>query len=58
MVDVNNRKLVDTSTHIQGILSSDTSLGPSVSPKDTTNSYLTLLSEFPTLTNVSTPDSL
>ena len=48
MVDMNNCKLVDTSTHlyIQGILSSDTPLRPSVCLKDTTNcySYLTLLS--------------
>ena len=59
MVDLNKRKLIDTHTHlhIQGISSSDTSPGTSVYPNDANNPYLTLLSEFPTLTEVASPEA-
>ena len=58
LVDMSKHKLTDTHTHlqVQGILSSDISPSPSICPKDNTNPYLTLLSEFPTLTQVPTPD--
>ena len=57
MVDMNKRKLVDTNTQllVQGILSTDASLRPSLCLKDSNNPYLQLLSEFPTLTQVSAP---
>ena len=57
LVDMNNRELIDTCTHlhVQGILSPDASPSPSVCPRDATNPHLTLLSEFPALTQVSTP---
>ena len=56
---MNNRTLIDTCTHlhVQGILSTDASPSPSVSPRDATNPYLTLLAEFPALTQVTTPDT-
>ncbi len=59
LVDMHKRTLIDTNTHIQvqGILSSDVSLTSSVCPKDPTNPYLTLLAEFPTLTQISSPDT-
>ena len=59
MVDLNKRKLIDTHTHlhIQGISSPDTSPGTSFYPKDANNPYLTLLSEFPALTEVASPDA-
>ena len=44
MVDINHRKVIDTTRH------------RILCPKNTTNTYLTLLSEFPTLTNVSSPE--
>ena len=43
--------------HIQGILSTDPSPSPSICPRDTNNPYLTLLSEFPALTQVCSPDT-
>ena len=59
MVDMHNHKLVDTSTHlsIQVILSSDASPHTSLCPKDNSNPYLNLLAEFPSLTQVTTPDT-
>lgn len=59
MVDMNNRKLVDTCTHlsIQGIRSSSTSTHTSLCPKDNSNPYHKLLAEFPALTQVTTPDT-
>ena len=59
LVDMQKRQLVDTHTHlhIQGILSSVSSPSPSICPKDTTNPYLTLLAEFPALTQVCSPDT-
>ena len=59
LVDMQKRQLVDTHTHlhIQGILSSVPSPSPSICPKDTTNPYLTLLAEFPALTQVCSPDT-
>ena len=52
-------QLVDAATHlhIQGVLSSDSSPSPSICPKDASNPYLNLLSEFPALTQVCFPDS-
>ena len=59
LVDMQQRQLMDTHTnlHIQGVLSTDHSPSPSICPKDTTNPYLTLLSEFPALTRVGSPDT-
>ena len=53
-----SHKLRDTRTHlqVQGILSTEASPSPTICPKDDNNPYLTLLAEFPTLTQVSTPD--
>ena len=59
MLDMNDRKLIDAHTHfhIQGILSSDISPSLSICPKDPNNPYLTLLSEFPVLNKVFSPDT-
>ena len=59
MVDMHKRKLIDTCTHlcVHGILSSDTSPRLSLCPKDASNPYLTLLAEFPALTQVTTADT-
>ena len=59
LVDMQRRQLVDSHTHlhIQGILSPDPSPSPSIYPKDTNNPYLTLLAEFPALTQVCSPDT-
>ena len=56
---MHQRKLIDTRTHlqVQGILALGTSPSPSLLPKDGTNPYLNLLSEFPALTKVSSPDT-
>ena len=43
---------------MQGILSSGASPCTSFCPKDTSNSYLTLLAEFPVLTQVTSPDTI
>ena len=58
-VDMHTRKLIDTHTHLQvhGIASTGTSPSPSLCSKDSANPYLTLLAEFPALTQVSTPDT-
>ena len=59
MVDMHKHKLIDTNTHlqVQCIVSLDTSLRPTLYSKDTSNPYLTLLSEFPSLTQVTTSDA-
>ena len=59
LVDIKQHQLIDAITrlHIQGILSTDPSLTPSICPKDTSHPYYTLLQEFPALTQVSTPDT-
>ena len=59
LVDMQKLKLKDTHTnlHIQGILSSDTSPSPTICAKDANNPYLSLLSEFPALTQVCSPDT-
>ena len=59
LVDMHKRTLIDTNTNIQvqGILSSDVSLTSTICPTDPTNPYLTLLAEFPTLTQISSPDT-
>ena len=59
LVDIKQYQLIDATTrlHIQGILSTDPSPTPSICPKDTSHPYYTLLSEFPALTQVSTPDT-
>ncbi len=56
MVDMSHRKLVDTHTHlhIQGLHSS---LSTTLYPKDATNPYLTLLSDFPSLTQVAVSEA-
>ena len=46
-----------THFHIQGILSTDSSPSPSICPKHTNDPYHSLLSEFPALTQVCSPDS-
>ena len=52
-------QLVDATTHlyIQGILSSEHSPSPFVCRIDDNNPYLKLLSEFPALTQVCSPDT-
>ena len=52
-------KLIDTQTRlrIQGTVSSITSPSPSLYPRDDSNPYLLLLSEFPELSQVTTPDT-
>ena len=57
MVDMRQCKLIDIHTHlhVQGILFSGTSPSFFLCPKDSTDPYLNLLSEFPALTQVSTP---
>ena len=57
-VDMRKCKLIDTSTRlrVQGILSSGSSPSPSLYPRDDSNPYLQLLSQFPDLTQVSAPD--
>ena len=59
MVDMHKQKLIDTNTHlqVQGICSLSTSPRASLCPKDSSSPYLTLLSEFPTLTQVTTPNT-
>ena len=59
LVDFHGRKLVDTHTQlrVQGILSAQTSPSPSICPKHSSSPYFTLPSEFPTLTQVSSPDT-
>ena len=58
LVDMRKCKLIDTSTRlrVQGILSSGSSPSPSLYPRDDSNPYLQLLSQFPDLTQVSAPD--
>ena len=59
LVDMRRCQLSDTATHlhIQGILTQDASPSPHVLPKGSDNPYLALLSEFPALTAVCSPDS-
>ena len=59
MVDMRQCKLIDTHTHlqVQGILFSGTSPSFSLCPKDNTNPYINLLSEFPTLIQLSALDT-
>ena len=59
LVDMKRHQLTDATTqlHIQGIISSENSPSPSVCPKDCASPYLQLLSEFPSLTQVCSPDT-
>ena len=59
IVDLHNRKLIDTCTHlhVQGILSTGTSPKTALCPTYASNPYHKLLSEFPALTKVSTTDT-
>jgi hypothetical protein len=59
LVDMRQHQLTDTSTHlrIQGIVTQDPSPSPVFTPRNTGDPYLTLLSQFPTLTQVCSPDS-
>ena len=59
LVDIKQHQLVDATTrlHIQDILSTDPSPTPSIGPKDTSHPYYIILSEFPALMQVSTPDT-
>ena len=59
LVDMKQHQLIDIATHlrIQGVLSSDPSPSPSICPKRASNPYLNLLSEFPALTQVCSPDT-
>ena len=58
-VDMRQPKLIDTHTRlrVQGILSNCTSPSPSLFSRDVSSPYLRLLSEFPELTQVTTPDT-
>ena len=58
-VDMHKHKLTDTNTHlqVQGILSSGASLSPTLFPKDSNNTYLNMLAEFPALTQISPSDT-
>ena len=60
MVDMQQHRLADTATHqhIQGVLSPDSSPSPCICPRDSNSPYLNLLSEFPSLTNVSSQNSI
>ena len=59
LVDMQHSQLIDAHTHlhVQGILSTDPSPSLSICPKDINNPYLTLLLEFPALTQVCSPDT-
>ena len=59
LVDMKQRRLIDTATqlHIQGILSPEHSPSPCILPKSNNNPYLNLLTNFPSLTNVSSPNT-
>ena len=59
LVNMKEQKLIDTKTqfHIQGIQTTDTSPQTSICPKSSDDPYLTLLSEFPTLLRVNSPDT-
>lgn len=58
LVDMRHHKLTDAVTHlhVQGILSNDPSPSPTIIPKSPNNPYLSLLSTFPDLTQVCSPD--
>ena len=58
-VDMRHSKLIDQNTHlrIQGIVSSCTSPSPSLYLKNSSNPYSQLLSEFPQLSQINTPDT-
>ena len=58
LVDMKHHQLMDATTHlcIQGILTHDPSPSPSTTPKESHNPYLSLLSEFPSLSQVFSPD--
>ncbi len=58
LVNMQRRQLSDSQTclHVQGIFSTFSSPSPSIHPKDTSSPYLTLLSEFTSLTRVCSPD--
>ena len=59
LVDMKRHQLTDTSTnlHILGIVTQDSSPSPIITPKNSDNAYLNLLSQFPTLTQVCLADS-
>ena len=59
LVDMRQRQLTDTCSHLHilGIGTQDSSPSPVFTPKNTGDTYLTLLSQFPTLTQVCSPDS-
>ena len=59
LVDMGQCQLSDAATHlrVQGILTQDPSPSPSVLPKGPGNPYHNLLSEFPALTRVCSPDT-
>ena len=59
LVDMQLCRLIDSHTHlhIQGVLSTGSLPSPSICPKDTNNPYLTLLSDFPTLTQICSPNT-
>ena len=52
MVDLRQRRLVDavTSLHVQGIISALTSPSPALLPRDTSNPFTRIVSEFPAVT--------
>ena len=59
LVDMKQRELINSTTHfhVHGNLSTDSCPHPSFCPKHTNDPYHSLLSEFPALTHVRSPDS-
>ena len=59
LVDMRQHKVIDASTHlrIQGVVTQDPSPSPVFTPRNSGDPYLNLLSQFPTLTQVCSPDS-
>ena len=59
LVDMQQCRLINSQTrlHIQGIIATSASPSPSICPKGTNNPYLSVLSEFPALTQVCSPDT-
>ncbi len=59
MVDMHKHKLIDTHTHlqVQVLLSAGTSPSPSLCPNDVPYPYRKLLSEFPAVIKITTPDT-
>ena len=59
LINTKRRQLSDATMqlHVQGILTSDPSSSPTLRPRDSGDPYNKLLSEFPLLTQVCSPDN-